>query len=471
MYEEEILGGIMDGSNPEMKRLRRMLAASRAMDQPPSPAGNRAIAETTRQGYEGDMEINEVISPEPAAVEQPSAAPPPPKPAPPAPAPMMSPKLGPRFSFDPRTPQADEYKGIVQDYQGNRMAGELPGTTYKDPTGLTRNVPQVYGQEGSPADPDEGPRTPEETAAELNRIETSVEGGKGGLELHRKQHTLGYGLGFGPKNAKRRQAYDSYVQQSRAKQDAERTARQERAFANRADIRDRDALTMQKMADYNSAIQGGGRMGSYDNSGPTVGRVGGIGFIRGAGRFRPADSMEQVEMANKQAQGDYMRSRPMDMAQDNQRQMLELQRKLSEDQNKQKRFMQSFQQREQFFNQGMAHRKQIEQRIAAGQTAELAQDAGQVAKRMETFAQMMRVKLEAAKKSTGLFGMGGPNPAAKDAWIDPQTMQADLDNIVPGDFDKIKDALATEIETLTKINPQAQLPESVQSVLQMMQGA
>jgi hypothetical protein len=84
---------------------------------------------------------------------------------------------------------------------------------------------------------------------------------------------------------------------------------------------------------------------------------------------------------------------------------------------------------------------------------------------------MMRVKLEAAKKATGLFGMGAPNPAAKDAWIDEKTMQADPDNIVPGDFDKIKDALATEIETLSKINPQAPLPESVLGVLQMLQGA
>jgi hypothetical protein len=42
---------------------------------------------------------------------------------------------------------------------------------------------------------------------------------------------------------------------------------------------------------------------------------------------------------------------------------------------------------------------------------------------------------------------------------------------VPGDFDKIKDALATEIETLSKINPQAPLPESVLGVLQMLQGA
>jgi hypothetical protein len=181
--------------------------------------------------------------------------------------------------------------------------------------------------------------------------------------------------------------------------------------------------------------------------------------------------MEQAEIAYKGAQGEYARSRPADMFQDNQRQLLELQRKMADDKAKGDRFKQSFGQREQFFNEGMKHRKVVEQRLAAGQTAELAQDAGLVAKRMETLAQMMRVKLEAAKKATGLFGMGAPNPAAKDAWIDEKTMQADPDNIVPGDFDKIKDALATEIETLSKINPQAPLPESVLGVLQMLQGA
>jgi hypothetical protein len=456
MYGEEMLGGIMDGSSPEMKRLRRMLAASRAMDEAPSPEGNRQIAEAAG-GLNGDMEITEV-PPEPAAAP-PAPAPAPdmmakPQPPVPAAAPIPTPaKIGMNFSFNPNSDKANAYKDIVREFQGNRMAGEGGAGTYKDPSGLTRNMPQVYGQEGTPADPNEGPRTPEETAAELNRIETSLEGGVGGLEKQRKQHTLGYGLGFGPKNEARRKHYEQYVQNSRA-------ADEQRREANR-----------QRVAERGGTMTGGGTMGSYDNQGPSVSRQGGITILRGAGRYRPADSMEQAEIAYKGAQGEYARSRPADMFQDNQRQLLELQRKMADDKAKGDRFKQSFGQREQFFNEGMKHRKVVEQRLAAGQTAELAQDAGLVAKRMETLAQMMRVKLEAAKKATGLFGMGAPNPAAKDAWIDEKTMQADPDNIVPGDFDKIKDALATEIETLSKINPQAPLPESVLGVLQMLQGA
>ncbi len=427
--------GLMEGGGSmEMERLRKMLAASRAMDQQQAQA---QVAEPPP-------------SPEPAAVEQPSAAPPPPKPAPPAPAPMMSPKLGPRFSFDPRTPQADEYKGIVQDYQGNRMAGELPGTTYKDPTGLTRNVPQVYGQEGSPADPDEGPRTPEETAAELARIDSQP----GGMAKQIKQHTLGYGLGFGERNAKRRQHYDAYVQQSRAKQDAERTARQERAFANRADIRDRDALTMQKMADYNSAIQGGGSMGSYDNSGPTVGRVGGIGFIRGAGRFRPADTMEQAELANKNAQTQYMLSRP---AQAEHKSALD-ELKFGLQQDKEKRLARQHQDymglRQKAMQQGDFLRKQSLAAMQNRDAAKMAESSNAVEQRMLQTAQLLKMKMENANKDTWF---SDPDPARLDVAIDPKTKE--VGNAIPGDWDMWKNSFIADYNLLRQLGAEGVLPE------------
>jgi hypothetical protein len=477
MYEEEeMLGGIMDGSTTEMKRLRRLLDASRALDAPPSPEGNAAIARAS--GLNGDMEITEVGPPASGGQPSvPSSAPPGwenygapkvPKPtsaAPPVPQPPTPDKIGHRFSFNPHSPKAEEYEGIVREFQGNRMSGEGGAGTYRDPSsGDVRNMPQVYGQDGSPADPNEGPLTPQQTYDKMAQMDSVP----GAALLDRKKHTLGYGLNFGTKNEARKKHYADYVASSEAARNQQRAAQQERAMANRANIEDRNARTMQQMGDYN-AMQGGGRMGSYDDQGPSVSRQGGVTILRGLGGYRRMDGNEMADMESKQADAAWKRSRPADAMQDNQRQMLELQRKMNEDAAKQKRFTESFNQRESFFRQGDSHRKDIEKRHAAGQVADFAKDEAAIAKRMEAIAQMMKIKLEAAKQSTW-GGFGGPDPSARDAWIDEKTMQADTSNKVPGDFDRIKDMLATEVETLLKINPKAQLPPSVMSVYEMLQG-
>lgn len=406
--------GLMDGGGSmEMERLRKLLAASRAMEEPQSP-------------LEAPPPAAPPPAPEPQRPQQ-QAAPPVPDAAPiPTPA-----KIGMKFSFNPHSDKAEQYKDIVREYQGNRMSGEGGAGTYKDPSGLTRNLPQVYGQEGTPADPNEGPRTPEETAEELNRIETSNEGGVGGLEKQRKQHTLGYGLGFGAKNEARRKHYDEYVQRSRASDEQRREAQRQRVAAR------------------GGQMTGGGTMGSYDNSGPSVSRQGGITILRGAGRYRPADSMEQAEIAQKNAsaaRGGSSDDSPLDYA------------KFGLAQEREKRIREqgaSYQaMRQNMFNQGLKLKQETAEAVTTNNQGKKDVLLNTIRQRMLQVAQVLKIKMAKAAES-GLFT--SPDPGRLNASVDLKTKE--VGDAVPGDWDMWKDSFKTDYDLLQQLGAEGVPPE------------
>lgn len=197
--------------------------------------------------------------------------------------------MGPMQGERPRTDQEQQYERAISAYK--------PGM-YKE-GGVVRHTPQQFGQMGDPVTDDEGPLTPLETEAEIDKINASP----GGMEKRIAQHTIGR---YDPQ---RQAGYDSYVADSTRNRDDERSAQQARARTNRADIADRESRTAQKMSDYNSMLGGGGG-GAVGDDGrlPQVNRIGGIGFVRG--RYRPFTEDEAAGADLKRANAEYIRSKP-----------------------------------------------------------------------------------------------------------------------------------------------------------------
>jgi hypothetical protein len=459
MYDDGSGGEDLLTSDPEMERRKRLLEQEQADNQYQSQhvsggAGNHPV-------HPSDPSMDKVMARILGGGDEPAPDPKPTSATPPVPQPPMPPDPGKAARFDAQSPQAEEYEGIVNQFKTDRMNGEGGAGTYKAPDGMVRNMPQVYGQDGSPADPNEGPNTPEVTAEKLAKLNSVP----GAALLDRKKHTLGYGLNFGTKNEARKKHYADYVANSQAQRNQQRAAQQERATANRADIADRNARTMQQLGDYN-AVQGGGRMGGYDGDGPSVSRVGGVTLLRGLGRYRPMDAMENADLESKKADAAWKRSRPADAAEDNMRQLTELQRKMKEDTEKNNRFTRSLESREKFQAEGMALRKKAQEAAATGREAELAQDAGRVAKRMEQIAQVLKVKMAEGKRKGGWLGSDG----SKDAWVDPTDMSVDASRPVSGDFDKWKGMLDAEMDTYKIVSRNGELPDTVMAVIQEMAG-
>lgn len=348
------------------------------------------------------------------------------------------------MGFNPNTAMAQRYKGIVQDYQGKRMAGELPGETYKDPSGQSMNVPQQFGQDGSPVDPNEGPLTPEETAKALPSS-------PGEMEKRIRQHTLGYRLGpADPKQAARQSGYDTYVETREAADDQRRNAQRERAKVNQENIAQRDSRTMQQMADYNRAIGPGGASsgaGGAGGSGAYAERVGGLTLLRGAGHFRPQSTSEAAESNYHNAQANWMNARPevakaMEAGKDARAAGHDATRKTIAQANTEAKAALAKQQ--------AADRLAYTNTVHQNDPSKIAKAKADVKNKIAGIEQILRIKMEQGSMPRGL--MRSPDPTYRDAIIDQNTKQPTGEK-APGDFDFYKQALKNELEHMQMLDP------------------
>lgn len=363
------------------------------------------------------------------------------------------------MGFNPNTAMAERFKGIAQDYKAGRAESF---------DRLGQNMPQQFGQAETKDNSDEGPLTPEETAARLpteigNRYDKLAQPGT--MEQLIRQHTLGFRI---PRASK--EGYNNYVEASRAADDQRRNAQRERARVNQGAIGQRDELTMRQLADYNRAITGGGGAGESGGESPSIGRVGGIGLLRG--HWRPQTTQEAAETDLTRAQAGYYRSRP-EIAEAGIRQKADaataaLSQRADVEAGKAARSKAAIETRLKIAQDHNQTLRDISEARKSGDPVKLAQAAAAVGNKIGSIAQILKIKLQAAQQPRGIPFMKSPDPRYRDATVNPLTKE--VGDPVEGDFDFYKNALKNEITALAEIDPNAQLPEDVMTLLENIKG-
>lgn len=346
--------------------------------------------------------------------------------------------------FNPNSAMADRYKSIVEEYQPDSYRqGEL-------------HTPQQYGQEGSAIDPEERPLDPEETAKRISAGENRI-------------------VNLGPKGIpsvikSKADGYQQYAEVERSKRDDERRLQNQRAVSNRANMDARSSRTQQAMLDTNR-MQGanvGEPMSAFEGGGPGMSRMGGMSIVKG--RWRPRTEEESADLDIKKAQAEYYRSRPetdrakVGVTADKEK-GVQGRHEATLDAKKQAE-QRSMAMRKEMFDSRIALDKMVAESRVSGDQAKLGTAKAETEKRIASIGQILKIKMAAGEKR-GMFGFGSPDPGARDFIIDPDTKQPTT-NRAEGDFSLYKQALTSEIERLASIDPNAELPQEVDELIEQL---
>ena len=187
-------------------------------------------------------------------------------------------------------------------------------------------------------------------------------------------------------------------------------------------------------------------------------------LLRGLGRFRPMDSMEQADLANKQAQTQYMLSRPDQAA----HRMAVDEAKLGLAQGKEERLAGQHKDymamRERAMAQGNALKQQALAAMQLRDGNKMSQAANAIEQRMMQTAQILKMKMQKAGES-GWFS--GPDPNRLNSMIDPKTKE--VGNPIPGDWDMWKGSFKADYDLLRQLGVK-EVPEEIDQVFTEIEG-